>query len=108
MEKKTEAETWARSFAKLVPHLSPKVWARGKKVRVYLRYPRGYGGGAGGGDLGYVDFSRADPSLAGLSAPKDLLADVKNALELKPSPRIAPQAKRNPDLTRLKNRLMKD
>lgn len=46
----------AKEFAKRCPDWHPRVWERGQKIRVYLSYPRGRGG-AGGGDMGWVDFS---------------------------------------------------
>ncbi len=55
----------AKAYAEAVngKDCEAKVWTAGTKVRVYLTYPRGYQGGAGGGKIGYVDFSGAKPEL---------------------------------------------
>lgn len=69
----------AEAFAALLPDLSPRVWVRGERIRVYLRYPKPYNGGAGGGDLGHVDFSGDKPRIE-YSAPADLNAKIKAVL----------------------------
>jgi hypothetical protein len=70
--------TQANEIASKLSSLQPRVWFKGPgKVRVYVKYPRGYQGGAGGGDLGYVDVCT---NKFNGSAPADLLAQIKGAL----------------------------
>lgn len=69
----------AQQFASKVSSLSPKLWIRGEKIRVYLRYPRPYQGGCGGGEMGYVDFSGSAPTLH-YRTDAELNAQIKAAL----------------------------
>lgn len=55
------------------------MWERGSKLRVYLRYPKPYDGGCGGGELGHIDFSGDTPRI-GYQAPSDLNAKIKAVL----------------------------
>ena len=59
-------------FAARLPALGPRLWPA---KRVYLRYPKPYEGGAGGGDLGWVDFTGELPRFVG-KAPADLRTDL--------------------------------
>ena len=64
-------------FAARLPALGPRIW---HDKRVYLRYPKPYEGGAGGGDLGWVDFTGELPRFVG-KAPADPLELIRAAPE---------------------------
>lgn len=60
-DKLNAAKTYAAAVEGKDAHA--KVWTAGTKVRVYLTIPAGYCGGAGGGKIGYVDFSGRKPEI---------------------------------------------